>query len=311
MLMETNTLPSYTRYASSDNDLPSKFAIPQEADFDVGLRPIYDVNHKTISGKKQVFRKDTNDGLAVVSNMYKTRSYSKAINHFNDLILNSKLNLEDVEVVDQVDNNGAVFIRNYWFNRIKGIQMFSDPSERSILGLQFKSSHNLLFAEDLMLWSKYLWCDNGCSNEDWKINVRIKHNTSKDIKVDYTALDGAIENFLQGEEEKKKWIEQAIAFVTAKQLFRQTLAFVPKDNGKVFYDNTIDKFYSELTMDTLMKLYKKYTDRYGENLFAIFQTATDWSTHVETKGKVYNVQNRRNARVHDMMKHEIWMDQLN
>ena len=74
MLMETNTLPSYTRYASSDNDLPSKFAIPQEADFDVGLRPIYDVDHKAISGKKQVFRKDTNDGLAVVSNMYKTRS---------------------------------------------------------------------------------------------------------------------------------------------------------------------------------------------------------------------------------------------
>lgn len=304
MLMETNTLPSYTRYASSDNDLPSKFAIPQEADFDVGLRPIYDVDHKAISGKKQVFRKDTNDGLAVVSNMYKTRSYSKAINHFNDLILNSKLNLEDVEVVDQVDNNGAVFIRNYWFNRIKGIQMFSDPSERSILGLQFKSSHNLLFAEDLMLWSKYLWCDNGCSNEDWKINVRIKHNTSKDIKVDYTALDGAIENFLQGEEAKKELISKPISLLTVKELFRRTLAkqeYTP--HGQI---NKLP--YSEFTLALLMTLYKKYSDRYTENLFAVFQTATDWSTHVQTKGKVYNVQNRRNARVHDMMKSSIWLN---
>ena len=220
------------------------------------------------------------------------------------MILHSNLDLNEVEIVDTVDNNGAVFIRNYWFNRIKGIKMFDNPMERSILGLQFKSSHNLLFAEDLLLWAQYLFCKNGCSSEDWKLHVRTKHNTTKDIEMDHTALDDAIENFLQGEEEKKKWIEQAIAFVTVKQLFKQTLAFVPRDNH-------VQAFYSELAMDTLMKLYKKYTDRYGDNLFAVFQTATDWSTHVETKGKVYNVQNRRNARVHDMMKHEIWMDKLN
>ena len=297
MLMQNNT-------AEVLRELPAKFAIPESANFDVGLRPIYDVDHKEISDKKQVFRKDTNEGLAVVSKTYKTRSYEKAINHFNELILNSNLDLNEVEIVDTVDNNGAVFIRNYWFNRIKGIKMFDNPMERSILGLQFKSSHNLLFAEDLLLWAQYLFCKNGCSSEDWKLHVRTKHNTTKDIEMDHTALDDAIENFLQGEEEKKKWIEQAIAFVTVKQLFKQTLAFVPRDNH-------VQAFYSELTMDTLMKLYKKYTDRYGDNLFAVFQTATDWSTHVETKGKVYNVQNRRNARVHDMMKHEIWMDKLN
>ena len=68
--------------------------------------------------------------------------------------------------------------------------------------------------------------------------------------------------------------------------------------------------YSEFQMETLMRLYKKYTDRYGENLFAVFQTATDWSTHVETKGKVYNVQDRRNGRVHQMMNHDIWKESL-
>ena len=296
MLMQNNT-------AEVLRELPAKFAIPESANFDVGLRPIYDIDHKEISGKKQVFRKDTNDGLAVVSKTYKIRSYEKAINHFNELILHSSLDLNEVEIIDTVDNNGAVFIRNYWFNRIKGIKMFDNPMERSILGLQFKSSHNLLFAEDLLLWARYMFCDNGCSNEDWKLHVRTKHNTTKDIEMDYTALDGAIENFLQGEEEKKKWIEQAIAFVTAKQLFRKTLALVEKDNQH-------QQYYSDLSMDILIRLYKKYTDRYGDNLFAVFQTATDWSTHVETKGKVYNVQNRRNARVHDMMKHEIWMDKL-
>ena len=299
MLMQNNT-------AEVLRELPPKFAIPESANFDVGLRPIYNVDQKEISGKKEVFRKDNNDGLAVVSKTYKIRSYEKAINHFNELILNSSLDLNEVEIIDTVDNNGAVFIRNYWFNRIKGIKMFDNPMERSILGLQFKSSHNLLFAEDLLLWARYMFCDNGCSNEDWKLHVRTKHNTTKDIEMDYTALDGAIENFLQGEEEKKKWIEQTIRFVTVKQLFRKTLAY--QEYNPI---NKISIPYSECQMDNLMKLYAKYTDRYGENLFAVFQTATDWSTHVETKGKVYNVQNRRNARVHDMMKHEIWMDRLN
>tara|TARA_R100000951_G_scaffold101061_1_gene92140 strand:- start:271 stop:1158 length:888 start_codon:yes stop_codon:yes gene_type:complete len=295
--MQTNT-------AEVLRELPAKFAIPESANFDVGLRPIYDVDHKEISDKKQVFRKDTNDGLAVVSKTYKIRSYEKAINHFNELILHSNLDLNEVEIIDTVDNNGAVFIRNYWFNRIKGIKMFDNPMERSILGLQFKSSHNLLFAEDLLLWARYLFCDNGCSNEDWKLHVRTKHNTTKDIEMDYTALDGAIENFLQGEEEKKKWLEKSIDLWTVKSLFKTTLAFTQKDSET-------KAWYSDITMNTLNALYVKYSARYGHNMFAVFQTATDWSTHVETKGKVYNVQNRRNARVHDMMKHEIWMDKLN
>ena len=287
-----------------ESDMRSKFAIHPDADFDVGLRNIYNVNHDTISGKKEIYRKDTNDGLAVVSSTYKPRSYKKAIDHFNNLILNSNIDTSDVEIRDTVDNNGAVYLRNWRFNRIKGVKMFDDPKERSVFEFQFRSSHNQRFAEDLIAWSRYLWCDNGCANNDWSLHVRIKHNTSKSIEMDYQAIDDAVRNFLQGEEEKKSWVEKPITLLTAKQLFRQTLAFIPKDNH-------ITKYYSDIQMDTLVKLYKKYTDRYGENIFAVFQTATDWSTHVQTKGKIYNVQERRGSKVRDMMNHEIWLDTIN
>ena len=284
-----------------ESDMFSKFAIHPDADFDVGLRNIYNVNHDTISGKKEIYRKDTNDGLAVVSSTYKPRSYKKAIDHFNNLILNSNIDTSDVEIRDTVDNNGAVYLRNWRFNRIKGVKMFDDPKERSVFEFQFRSSHNQRFAEDLIAWSRYLWCDNGCANNDWSLHVRIKHNTSKSIEMDYQAIDDAVRNFLQGEEEKKSWVEKPITLLTAKQLFQQTLAFIPRDNQ-------ISKYYSDIQMNTLIKLYKKYTDIYGENIFAVFQTATDWSTHVNTKGKIYNVQERRGSRVRDMMNHEIWLD---
>ena len=62
---------------------------------------------------------------------------------------------------------------------------------------------------------------------------------------------------------------------------------------------------------TKAMLYKKYSDRYGNNIFAVFQTATDWSTHVQTKGKIYNVQERRGSRIQDMMNSEIWLDHTN
>jgi len=287
-----------------ESDMLSKFNIHPDADFDVGLRNIYNVNHETISGKKEIFRKDTNDGLAVVSSTYKPRSYKKAINHFNNLILNSNIDTTDVEIRDTVDNNGAVYLRNWRFNRIKGVKMFDDPRERSIFEFQFRSSHNQRFAEDLIAWSRYLWCDNGCANNDWSLHVRIKHNTSKSIQMDYQAINDAVTNFLQGEEEKKRWLEKSIDIWTVKQLFKQTLAFTQQNSET-------KSWFSDIQMDTLSKLYKKYSDRYGENIFAVFQTATDWSTHVQTKGKIYNVQERRSSRIQDMMNSEIWLDHTN
>ena len=182
--------------------------------------------------------------------------------------------------------------------------MFDDPKERSIFEFQFRSSHNQRFAEDLIAWSRYLWCDNGCANNDWSLHVRIKHNTNKNIEMDYQAIDEAVRNFLQGEEEKKKWVEKSINLWTVKQLFQQTLAFTNQDTHT-------KSWYSDIAMNTLNALYVKYSARYGHNMFAVFQTATDWSTHVQTKGKIYNVQERRGSRVRDMMNNEIWLDHVN
>lgn len=67
--------------------------------------------------------------------------------------------------------------------------------------------------------------------------------------MDYQAIDDAVRNFLQGEEEKKSWLEKPITLLIAKQLFQQTLAFIPRDNH-------ISKYYSDIQMDTLVKLYK-------------------------------------------------------
>ncbi len=287
-----------------ESDMYDKFAIHPDANFDVKLRNIFNVNHEVIPNKKEVYRTDTNDGLAVVSSTYKPRSYKKAIDHFTNIILNSNIDTSNVEIRDTVDNNGAVYLRNWRFNNVKGIQMFDDPLERSIFELQFRSSHNLLFAEDLIAMERYMWCDNGSYNTDWKLHVRIKHNTNKNIEIDYKAIDEAISSFFEGEEQKKQWIEKEIAFYTVKQLFQQTLAFTPQDDHA-------KAWYSDTQMDVLMKLYNKYSTRYGQNMFAVFQTATDWSTHVTTKGKVYNVQERRGSRVRDMKNNEIWLDHTN
>ena len=289
------------------NDENWKFRIHPDADFEVGLRPIFNVNREIIPDKKEVFRRDTNDGLAVVSKTYKVRNYKKAINYFEDLILNSNIDTRDVEVKHNVDQNGAVYMVNYRFNRVKGIKMFDDPKERSVFELQFRSSHNMRFPEEMIAWARYLWCDNGCANTDWMLHVKNKHNTTKDITIDYKAIDDAVRNFLQGEEEKKRWIEKEITYNTVMALFQRTLAYQMPTNTH----SKVLQFYSDIQMESLRKLYQKYTDRYGENLFAVFQTATDWSTHIEkTRGKVYNVQERRQSRVDQMLADNTWREHL-
>ena len=150
--------------------------------------------------------------------------------------------------------------------------------------------------------ARYMFCDNKCTSLDWMLHVRTKHNTDKDIEKDYKAIDLALESFFQGEEEKKRWIGQKIAEHTVMTLFKQELAWSNNDKP--------NQWWSEIQMKLLKELYSKYTKKYGENLFAVFQTATDWSTHIKTKGKLYNVQQRRNNRVQNMLISELWRDHL-
>ena len=59
-------------------------------------------------------------------------------------------------------------------------------------------------------------------------------------------------------------------------------------------------------MKDLSNAWEKYEKRYGSTLFAVYQTATDWSSHPVTKGALHNVSRKREKEVAEMMTSSEW-----
>jgi hypothetical protein len=82
-------------------------------------------------------------------------------------------------------------------------------------------------------------------------------------------------------------------------LFKKTLARECAKNSLVDHTKTN-------VMKDLNNAWEKYEKRYGPTLFAVYQTATDWSTHPVTKGALHNVSRKREKEVAEMMTSNEW-----
>jgi hypothetical protein len=59
-------------------------------------------------------------------------------------------------------------------------------------------------------------------------------------------------------------------------------------------------------MKDLSNSWITYRLKYGPTLFAVYQTATDWSSHPVTKGALHNVSRKREKQVAEMMTSSEW-----
>ena len=60
-------------------------------------------------------------------------------------------------------------------------------------------------------------------------------------------------------------------------------------------------------MHDLNDLWTKYQARYKQTLFAVYQTATDWASHPDTRGAIHNVSRKREKEVAKMMNSPEWL----
>jgi len=82
-------------------------------------------------------------------------------------------------------------------------------------------------------------------------------------------------------------------------LFRKTLASEYARNSLM--DHTKSNVMKDLNHE-----WEKYETRYGPTLFAVYQTATDWSSHPVTRGALHNVSRKREKEVAEMMTSSEW-----
>ena len=294
-----------TNIQTKDNLL----TINNNANFDVVKRPIYykayddspDEDIQEIPNRYALIRTDKEQSLGVVSSRYKLRKYKDLVEKVNESIMesiNSNHISNNVTINDWVSDNGAKFKRDVYFWD-QGIPVKDNYKEKAIPHLRIYASYDSTWAEQIIFGSVYVICMNGLVRPEWQFKVYNRHNTNKD--TEYT-----VSMFKQGLEAQKelgvdlfKQIQRKVSHAEVEHLFKNTLAKITQ----VFDTNN----YSDNAMRELCDLWNKYRNSYGDNLFAVYQTATHWSSHPITRGSIQLVQRRREQKVIDMMNSNYWL----
>ena len=247
-------------------------------------------------------RKDNGKLLGIHSDDYIVRPYSALAEKVNEVIKDAVPNIDQWKITteDHVYADGRKFRRNinFWNE-----QIYLDSNKRAneciIPQVRIYSSLDGQWGQQIMFSSMYMWCLNGMVRPDWTFTVYNKHSSKQDITYSVAEFRSGLESHKEMGDEMFKMMQKKVSVNEVTELFRKTLANNRKRNLDI--DNN-----SIIVMRDLDSLWGKYVAKYGNTVFAIYQTATDWATHPVTRGAVYNVSRKREKQVAEMMQSDHW-----
>ena len=276
--------------------------------FSVNKKKIYylsdelgDDDKLEIPNRYALVRSDTDKPLAVVSNKYKIRSYQTLVekvnesifNHFGNHFVNNK-----ITVNDWVSDNGSKFKRDVYFWN-EGVPVKDNYKEKAIPHLRIYASYDTQWAEQIIFGSVYVLCMNGLVRPNWQFKVYNKHNTNKETEYTADMFGAGLEAQKTLGKDLFKLMQRKVTNVEVLHLFKNTLAKIAH--------NLLSHGTSNNAMRELGDAWNKYAIAYGNTMFAVYQTATHWSSHPITRGQKQLVIRRREQKVVDMLNSNYWL----
>jgi hypothetical protein len=155
------------------------------------------------------------------------------------------------------------------------------------------------WGQQIMWSSVYVVCLNGMVRPDWTFVVYNKHNKKRDITWSIEDFKAGLVSHKELGEDLFKMMQKKVTNEEVSHLFEKTLARECAKNSLVDHTKTN-------VMKDLNNAWEIYEKRYGPTLFAVYQTATDWSSHPVTKGALHNVSRKREKEVAEMMTSSEW-----
>ena len=256
-----------------------------------------------------LIRKDTGKLLGIHSEDYRIRPYSDLAEKVNNVVEQTiDINKYKISTHDRVLEDGKKYRRdiNFWDDAID-MQSYDKTTGMHIKGkresiipqIRIYSSMDGRWGQQIMWSSVYVVCMNGMVSPDWTFTVYTKHNKREDIVF-------TLNDFKMGLQAHKE---------LGKDLFKMMQKPVKKEEVSTLFKKTLANKYTKLDigdtsaniMKELNSIWSRYEQRYGKTLFAVYQTATDWSSHPVTKGALHNVSRKREKQVAEMMTSSEWL----
>ena len=245
--MEFNTVREEPLYSFTSNDSDSIFNQTEKAP-----------KHKAII--------DNSSGeiIAVVGTGYKLVQNSEIFPQYEEAIYRSNLNTEGMERKLSYSHNGARTIMSYVFpaHRIS-IKKYDDMD----LQINVLNSYDGSWKFMSLVGAFRLLCTNGQIIGDSFSSFYGKHTKSLDINVAINKLEHSLNVYLNNAELWKTYPNIPVLPTQAHAI----LEALSKDNKKM--------------LDTLNIIYDTCTNEMGYNLWSLFNTLTNWSSHSKFKNQ--------------------------
>ena len=272
-------------------------------------KDLHEIDKEEYVNRYAIVRKDNGKVLAeAVSGDYTIRPYYELAEKVNKVIEECvDIDKYKITTKDQVLDGGKKYRRdiNFWDDSIDMSKFKSNgmhiqgANERIVPQLRIYSSLDGRWGQQIMWSSVYVVCLNGMVRPDWTFVVYNKHNKKEDITFSLYDFRTGVEAHKELGEELFKYMQKSVKVSDVKHLFKKTLA---NKYTKLDIDDT-----SENIMEDLNELWTRYVARYKCNLFAVYQTATDWASHPDTRGAIHNVSRKREKEVAKMMNSPEWL----
>lgn len=298
-------------------------------DFPVELVPVYTrketdggalIQHNEVGSAlaRAVVRTDTGDALGIVGSKWTMARYTDQLYPVLKALDESGLDTGNITVKPSVLENGAMMEleimftdRQFDVGTTKGYRpdqpAYYNTSAR--VGdtvaqvLRFRNSYNGAWSFETSFGGKRLRCLNGVWVLDSIATHRRKHTVNLSVTASVEKVVNGIHMFDTMRDELVAMTQTPVSKNNVIKLFQNTLAYLPRTGEDM-------PPYSDRTLTHLMNIYDFNEDEVGSNKWAVYNTATEWSSHVEDTMKAtsqpHRVRAQREAKVASMMKSREW-----
>ncbi len=213
---------------------------------------------------KAIVEQDTGRIISVVGSGYNLVQNVDIIPQYEEAIHRSNLNTEGMSRDIQYSHDGARTVVTYRFPAHRIAVQEGDEMDLMITVL---NSYDGSWKFMSMVGAFRLLCTNGQIIGDSFSSYYGKHTKSLDVDYAINKLENALEVYLKNAELWKQYTTSKVTIAQAHNI----LLSLSNGNKKMFKE--------------LEGTYQKYVFEMGHNLWAVYNTLTDWSTHANVRNK--------------------------
>jgi len=276
------------------------------ADFAIQPLPLYvyptgDVREPVkINNKYATVREDNHTILGIHSINYKVVEHRDMIDNQRDIIIRSGLADSSIEEVISLDATGKkCFVKHTLPNH----SLTTPDGDTAALNFLAINSFCGTWAYQTSAGAKQNACQNSqVWTEGAATLYKARHNRHLDIQHAADVIVKAVPLFMEQAELWHKWNDTVCTDVRAAYIFAQLISPEFLSLIKEHYSKSFDPaFTKEIRRNrNFMYLWNQWTTHYksalGGNLWGVYNTMTDWGTHIQSKSvNVAGIQHRRSG----------------